>query len=266
VTEIWVGGVAICGPGLDGWEASRAVLAGQHPYVPLPPVLPPPAMLAPNERRRAGQVTRLALSMAQQAAAMHGALPAELRSIFGSASGDGATVNAILDAMTDPNGAVSPTQFHNSVHNAAAGYWSIGIGSSQAASCIAGHDFTVATGLLQAAAEAHALRRPVLLCLYDCPLPEPLHERRPIGAMFGAALVLLPEPAPHALARLRIAYADVPSPQASERPRHPDLAALSTANPIARMLRLLETLAMAVPDTLTLALLDGRVEVEVTPC
>ncbi|HEY2133442.1 MAG TPA: beta-ketoacyl synthase chain length factor [Acetobacteraceae bacterium] len=264
--DVWVGGVAICGPGLDGWAASVPVLAGRQAYVPAPPLLPPPAMLAPNERRRAGQVTRLALSVAQQAADMHGAPPASLRSIFGSANGDGVTINAIMDALTDPLGAVSPTQFHNSVHNAAAGYWSIGAGSSQAASCIGCHDCTAAAGLLQAAAEAHSLGKPVLLSLFDCPMPEPLHERRPVGAVFGAALVLTPEAVPHALARLGIDYADAPCPAGRATPRHVGLAALSTANPVARILRLLETLALGVPDHLCLESLDGRVDVTATPC
>jgi hypothetical protein len=266
VTAVWVTGVAVCGPGLDGWEASRPVLAGRAPYVPLAPVLPPPALLAPNERRRAGQVTRLALSLAGQASAMHGAAPDALRSIFASANGDGATIGAIMEALSDPAGAVSPTQFHNSVHNAAAGYWSIGAGSAQAASCIGGHDCTAGAGLMQAAAEAACLGRPVLLCLYDCPLPEPLHARRPVQAVFGAALVLAPEPAGHALARLDIAYADAPALPADAQPRAAGLAALSLANPVARILRLLETLALGTADRLALALVDGRIEIVVTPC
>ena len=129
------------------------------------------------------------------------------------------------------------------------------------------HDCTAAAGLLQAAAEAHALGKPVLLCLFDCPLPEPLHERRPVGAVFGAALVLTPEAVPHALARLGIDYADAPCP-ASQRHAAPCRPGrdLSTANPVARILRLLETLALGVPDQLCLELLDGRVDVTVTPC
>ena len=266
MTAVWVTGVAVCGPGLDGWAASRPVLAGQAPYIAAPPTLPPPAMLAPNERRRAGAVTRLALLLASQAAAMHGPDSGALRSIFASANGDGATIAAIMEALSDPAGAVSPTQFHNSVHNAAAGYWSIGAGSAQAASCIGGHDCTAGAGLMQAAAEAAVLARPVLLCLYDCPLPEPLHARRPVHAIFGAALVLAPAPDAHALARLDIAYADAPATACKMQPRQAALAELSLANPVARILRLLESLALGAPDRLALALADGRIEVVVTPC
>ncbi len=269
--ETWIAAVAVLAPGLDGWEASRPVLAGHAPYAPTPPTIPPPALLAANERRRTGQVTRLALALAQQASAMHGSAPGALRSLFASANGDGATVDAILTALADPAGAVSPTQFHNSVHNAAAGYWSIGAGSAQPASSIGCHDHTAAAALLQAAAETRTLRQPVLLCLYDCPMPPPLHARRPIGALFGAAFVLTPAPTSTTMARLRLAYTADDTPAATTPPRNPALAALAAANPIARLLRLLEALATAtenraVEDRFTLAFLDGRLDLVLTPC
>ncbi len=51
-------------------------------------------MLAANERRRAGVVTRLALAVAEEAADSSGVPVASLRSTFGSANGDGTTVHA----------------------------------------------------------------------------------------------------------------------------------------------------------------------------
>ncbi len=41
-----------------------------------------------------------------------------------------------------------PTQFHNSVHNAVAGYWSIATKSTQPMTCLAAHDHSFAAGLL----------------------------------------------------------------------------------------------------------------------
>ncbi len=261
--QAFVAGVSVLGPGLAGWQASLPVLTGQRSYIAEPTRLPIPSMLAANERRRAGDATRLALAVAQEAAAMSGMPAASLRNVFASSNGDGPTVGAILDALSG-EGCVSPTQFHNSVHNAAAGYWSIGAGSSQAATCLGGHDWTVAAGLLTAAAEAQAERRPVLLCLYDVPLPEPLHASRPVAAAFGAALVLTAEPG--GFARLRIDYRDQPPSPGLEQPRHPALAELSRGHPIARILRLLETFAIGQPDRLSLAMLDGRIDVGVAPC
>jgi hypothetical protein len=251
--NVFVAGIGVRGPGLDGWVASAPILRGAEPWTPTAAVLPAPTMLAANERRRTSQVTRLALAVAQEAADMSGLPAAALRSIFGSSNGDGATIHSILDALSDAAGAVSPTQFHNSVHNAAAGYWSIGAGC---------HDATVAAGLLQASAEAMIERRPVLLCLYDAPLPEPLGACRPISGMFGAALVLSPEPLPGA-PQLRVAYHQ--DPPAAEATRLPALEPLRQNHPIARILPLLEMLASGTPGSLSLALIDGRVDLDLFP-
>ena len=54
--------------------------------------------------------------------------PATLPSVFASTHGDLAITDYMCETLaTDPT-AVSPTKFHNSVHNAAAGYWTIGAG------------------------------------------------------------------------------------------------------------------------------------------
>lgn len=266
MTKAFVAGVAVHGPGLPGWEASRRVFAGLAPLTGDTPPLPPPAILAPNERRRAGAVIRLALTVASEASAMAALDPAALRSVFASANGDSLTLHNILMALTEPGGQVSPTQFHNSVHNAPAGYWSIGARATQATICLGCYDFTVAAALMKAVAETAVECQTVLLCVYDLPMPEPLNACRPTRGGFGAALVLTPEASPASLAALRIRYQAGPADPAREPPRHPGLAALSLANPAARILRLLETLALGEPDHLAMTLLDGCLDVTVTPC
>jgi hypothetical protein len=265
VIALFVAGVAVRGDGLDGWEAARPVLAGEAPYVPAPARLPLPAILAPNERRRAGTVTRLALAVASEAAESSGLPSASLRSVFASANGDGATIHAILQNLAEPDAPVSPTQFHNSVHNAAAGYWSIGAGSAQPATCLGCHDSTAGAALLAAAAEAQAEQQPVLLCVYDIPMPEPMNTARPTAGIFGAGLVLSPAFLPGSIARLGIAWQADRPPPGSEAPRH-DPGGLSQSNPAARILRLLAALAARQPDRLAIALLDGHVDINVEPC
>jgi hypothetical protein len=262
--ELFVTGIAVRGDGLDGWAASRPILAGEAPYLPEPARLPPPAILAANERRRTSPVTRLALAVAQEAADSSGLPPGALRCVFATSNGDGATVHAILETLAGPDRHVSPTQFHNSVHNAAAGYWSIGAGSAQPATCLGCHDATAAAALMAAAAEAQVEHQPVLLCVYDLPLPAPLNAARATAGIFGAGLVLAPEPA-GALARLRIDWRAEPAPPDREAPRH-DLGGLAHTNPAARILRLLETLACRQADRLALALIDGHIDVSVQPC
>ncbi len=259
MTGAHVVGVAVLGSGLPDWAAARAVLAGTEPWHGGEVVLPPPALLSATERRRTGPAVRLALAVASAAASASGIDPATLRPVFASGNGDGNTVAAILDAMARPDGFVSPTQFHNSVHNAAAGYWSIGTASNQPATCLGGHDWSFGCGLLKAVAECAAGQHPVLLCAYDLPLPSPIDAKRPTGPAFGAAFVLVP--AGHG-PRLSIEW--YPQPATRAEPLNPALRDLAAGNPAARSLRLLEALARGGSDAFDVALLDGSLGVTVS--
>jgi Beta-ketoacyl synthase, N-terminal domain len=264
-----VAGVAVWGPGLEGWAASQPILAGERDYTPGDVSPPVPAILPANERRRAGAAVRLALAVAQQATEMAGVPPGGVRSIFASSNSDGAVVHAILESLAGPDRQISPTQFHNSVHNAAAGYWTIATGSGQAASSIGCHDATFAAGLLMAAADIATEGKPVLLCAYDLPLPSPLCEKRRTTVPFAAGLVLAPmseatQPG-KALVELGLEFAAEAPAIEDEAPSTPQLAALALANPAARSLRLLQAIAGGVAARLAAGLLDGRVEIEVRP-
>lgn len=259
----WVGGLAVLGPGLPGWKNSEAVLAGAAPWTPAECAVPPPAMLPATERRRTSLAVRLALAAAAEAAAGEDA--AALETVFASSNGDGAVVGAILETLSDPAGAISPTQFHNSVHNAAAGYWGIGAGSTSPSVSVGGHDDTVAAGLLQAAAAVSARRRRVLFCAYDAPLPPPLDAVRRTTVPFAAAMVLLPEAGGAARAALDLRFRPG-LPVADAEPVDP-LDALAAENPAARALPLLRALAARQAASLRLPLLgDACLEIEVAPC
>ncbi|MBV9509463.1 MAG: beta-ketoacyl synthase chain length factor, partial [Caulobacteraceae bacterium] len=229
---------------------------------------PPPRtpILSPTKRRRAGLSVRLALAVALEASEMAGFAAGAIRSVFATSNGDGPVVHAILETLAGPDRQVSPTQFHNSVHNAAAGYWSIGAGSQLPALCLGCHDATFAAGLLKAGCEALVEGGPVLLCVYDAPLPPPLDALRPTSGAFGVALVVAPEESEGALARLSLRYAAQAAEPARSEPLAAGLRALAMRNPAARSLRLLESLARSEPGALQAELLDGRMEIEVEPC
>jgi len=263
--QAFIQGVSVCGPGLDGWAPSRAILAGEEAYVPRPTQPAVPSVLAANERRRTGAAVRLALSVAQQASEMAGIAPGSIPSVFGTSNSDGAVMHAILETLA-LDAPVSPTQFHNSVHNAASGYWSIATGSRQPTSCLSGHDGTAAAALLKAAAAVTVEQVPVLLCVYEVPMLEPLASRRPTEGSFGAALVLTPRAVPGALARLGVSCQPYPATAEQEAPRGVAWRDLAAGNAAARLLRLLESLAQGVADAFALRLLDGRVAVTLEPC
>ena len=266
-------GVSVWGPGLEGWEASRPILAGEAAYSARPSPPPPPAFLPANERRRTGPLVRLALVAAHEAAVMSGLPPASLRLVFGTSNGDSAVVNDILETLSVAGRPVSPTQFHNSVHNAAAGYWSIGVGSRRPATCLGCHEDTFAASLLKAVAEVRVEGEPVLLCVYDAPVPAPLSAKRPTASAFAVGLVLAPsdgEPEGAVSGRratLAVRYRSEPARDglSGAQPRLAALAPLAAGNPAARVLRLLEALACREEAEIAYPYLDGRLEVRLTP-
>jgi hypothetical protein len=262
----FITGVAVWGPGLPGWDASLPVLAGRRAYVAEDTPPPPPSILPATERRRAGVTVRLALTVAQQAMAMAGETIGGVRSVFGSGNGDGAVLHAILEELAKPDPQVSPTQFHNSVHNAAAGYWTIATASHEAATSLGCHDGSFAAALLKAVAELRVEGKPVMFCLYDAPFPEPLASARPMTAAFAAGFVLAPEPTATTLMRIDIGYRAAPPDPATEAPLQPALHALWRGNPAARALRLLEHIARGEGGVACAGLLDGRIDIFMQPC
>ena len=110
--------------------------------------------------------------------------------VFVSSDGDGDIVHRLCTAMAAPGSAVSPTDFHNSVHNAATGYWSIGAHSTAPSTALCAYDGSFAAGLLEAACLAATEARAVLLVAVDLPYPPPLAAHRPVRHGFAAAFAL----------------------------------------------------------------------------
>jgi len=100
-----VEGVGLLGPGLSGWEAARAILAGREAYVPAPTVIPAPEALPAVERRRAGKSVKLALAAGLAAAADAKREARELTAVFASSTGDGDNLHAICNAALEGMGA-----------------------------------------------------------------------------------------------------------------------------------------------------------------
>jgi len=260
---VCIEGVALLGPGLADWPAARAVLAGESPYRAAPTVVPAPALLPPNERRRSGTAVKIALTMGAAALEACGREAAGIATVFASSSADGDTCHAICESLAGPERLISPTRFHNSVHNAPAGYWSIATRSMAASTSVCGYDASFGAGLLEACALVHALGEAVLLFAYDAPYPEPLWAKRPVADAFGTALVLAPAAAGRGLARLELEL----GAQAPSRLEDAALEALRRGIPTARCLPLLSLLARAEPGTAVLDYLDElRLAATLAPC
>ncbi len=164
---------------------------------------------------------------------------------------------------------VSPTLFHQSVHNTAAGYWGIATTGRQSSTALSCYDDSFAAGLVEAVATVREEQRPVLLVTYDLAVPAPLDEARPITEGFAAAFVLGP-PADDSTVILRLRLEQVFAGESSclsERLADEALERLRLNNPAARSLPLLCAVAAAVPRTVALAWLENqRLQLTIEPC
>src|SRR3546814_5260866 len=137
-------------------DLARGVLRGEATFQPEPLAPYAPPLLPPNERRRATPVVRQAFRVAEEAIAGRDA--GDLATVFAGSDADMAILQRISAALATPERIVSPTDFHNSVHNAAAGYWGIGTGSRAPSTTLAGYDASFALGLLEAGLERKSTR------------------------------------------------------------------------------------------------------------
>ena len=151
----WIEGIGFLAPGLPDWPTARAVLRGEQAYENAPSVLPAPAILPPAERRRASRVVKLTLAVGREAAAHAEADVAQLATVFSASGADGHNCHALCEQLAGEDRQISPTRFHNSVHNAAAGYWGIATGAMAPCLVICAYDASFGAGLLDALGHLH---------------------------------------------------------------------------------------------------------------
>jgi hypothetical protein len=260
--QIHVDGIGLFGPGLNGWAHAQEVLAGRADLLTAALSLPVPDALPPAERRRVGLTLKLAMACGFEAVRQAGLDPATLPAVFSSTGGDCDNCHQILDTLASSDRAVSPTRFHNSVHNMPAGYWSIATACMAPSTSLCAYDATFAAGLIEAATQVMCTGQPCLLVAFDTAYPEPLYSLRPIPHAFGLALVLSPSRSASTLATLDLALSHEPmSTLATE-----GLEALRASIPAARSLPMLQALARSASASVVLEYLDGlNLAVSVTP-
>ena len=259
----YIEGIGLLGPGLANWPESQKIFTGHLPYQPQKTVLPAPALLPAAERRRSGALVRLALATGLEAIQSAGLKAADdLPSVFSSSGGDGENCHAICEMLASSDRQISPTRFHNSVHNTAAGYWGIATGAMTSSSVLCAFDASFGAGLLEALTQVVVDGTRTVLLACDTPYPEPLFKARPIPDAFGIALVLSPVKTPKALAEISVALTD----DAADR-LDGELEKLRTAIPSARSLPMLSAIAMRINSRVVLDYLDHTtLAVAISPC
>jgi len=215
---------------------------------------PAPALLAANERRRAPQAVLMALQAAEAAVALQaakaaGAAPdlSTVATVFASAHGDLAIVDALCRSLAQEPLLLSPLRFHHSVHNAASGYFAIGARNREASTAVAGGPWSFAAGWLEAASQCAADQRPVLLVGCDTAAPAgPLQSVNDSREALALALLLAPAGGEGRRVEWRLVPgASAPPPGNPMAAARPLLAALTAPQPAALQLPLSDHLALA---------------------
>jgi hypothetical protein len=239
--DVVIEGVGLWSASLPGWDLGKSILRGEVEPSVNPAARPAPTLLAPNERRRAPDSVLLAFEIAQQACAMAGRDPGSMPAVFASAYGDLAINDYLCATLVQSSQDLSPTKFHNSVHNAPAGYWAIATGCMASTNAVTAGMSTFGAGLLEAAVLAATEGTPVVYAAYDVGACGPLAAVIPCRGAFGAAFVLAPR-RERGGAALRLML--VPAASAELAPAPALLHASQRDNPAAYGLPLLTALAL----------------------
>lgn len=229
-------GIGFWTNGLRSWQAARDYVRGGA-LIEGTSARPSPQLLPPNERRRAPDTVAVALEVALAACEAAGCDPKTLPSVFASTHGELAITDYMAATLASDPRAISPIRFHNSVHNAAAGYWTIGTGCMAPTTAISAFDASFAQGLLEALAQLAAGNETVLLVGYDSAASGPLTTIWNSKGLLGGALVLSRHLRP-GMARMRATLID-----GAYTPSQGPLAVLAGGNAMASMLPLFDALA-----------------------
>ena len=174
-------------------------------------------------------------------------------SVFATCDGDTEIIDRICVALATPGRPVSPTQFHNSVHNAAAGYWAIAARSSMPSTTVSAYHASFVAGLMEACAQLRVEARPVLLVAYDYPAPAPLATCVGAYPPFAVAMVLATRATPQST-RLQV---ETVTGEPVDAMACDALEQLRGSNPAASGLPLLRALASRGPGRVVLPHVDG---------
>jgi len=266
MTTVYLDGIGIEAPGLSTWDQTAPILRGESPFS-FEKRTPPVATLIPeNERRRAGDTIHLAVHVAEEAVNNAKVNAQSLINVFSSFRGSLKIVHHICNASTLLDHPVSPTQFHNSVFNSPASYWSIATGTKGPSTSLTCAESSFPAALLSATACASTQNQGVLLVMYDVESPKPFHKQYAIEFNCGIALVLMPFQSSNSLAKLEINFKPNRARE-MDKILNPSLGKLIRGNASAQPLLILSKVANHENCELSYNYLEkGAVEVNIQPC
>ncbi len=255
-------GIGLIAPGFASWAEATNVLTGMTPYRDrgMPPF--ERLRLPPNAARRLSLSMRIALEVAEEALAQATMPRSSFAGVFACSGGNAESLHKVLQTLAE--NAVSPNQFAQMGHHAAAGSWSIVNGSLSPTSSLGAWDGSFAAGLLEADCQARTAPQPILFVAPDVPPPPAFRAARAVTSAFAVALVLASDRSSAAGGQLRL---HLTPGDGESRMNNPALEALRLNNPAARALPLLRLIACRESGQVLLPYHDTlRLRVGYAPC
>lgn len=240
--KVYLSAVSVVAPGLESWQQSQSVLLGKEAYIKKDLPNFAPAILPANERRRTTPLIKLALHVAEQCIGSDLSIAQEYATVFSSSDGDNGILDKMCRSLNLPGRPISPTNFHNSVHNAPAGYWAIAAKAQYNSNSLSACNESFAAGLIEAATFTAIEQKPVLFVAYDLPAPAPLDTARHLEAAFGMAMCLSGKRDESSIAELELEL-DCSTEAQYSACEDKALEKLRQGNPAARALPLLQVIA-----------------------
>ena len=189
--KISVSGIGIWAHGIANWEAFQDWRQSPDTLsLPAEATAPSADIIPPREKRRVPLITRMAIEAGIQACRMAAIDPGQATTVFSSCMGDTDVTDYMCRVLATPEKAMSPTKFHNSVHNATSGYWSIFTGGHHSGGFVGAYLQSFATALIEAATLTLSENKPTLLVMYDIANRNPMHDACPIDTPLAYALLL----------------------------------------------------------------------------
>jgi len=189
MTDVDIVGVGVWSENFSNWDEFCSVFAGGagSQATTLKPELIPA-----KERRRAPLSVKMAVEVMDQACRMSALVPSEVATVFASVYGDMGTTDYICRTLDTAPRTVSPTRFHNSVHNAPTGNWAIATHCQLPANAISAYLYTASMAFLEGAIQVLEDDIPVLVCVQELASPTAVKPIYDSEQSLSTALLLAP--------------------------------------------------------------------------
>ncbi|MBR0701952.1 beta-ketoacyl synthase chain length factor [Bradyrhizobium diazoefficiens] len=257
----FVEAVAVVGSGLQDWDMAQSALRDPSTYRPGQVMTDGSDTMPPNERRRTTPVIRLVLQVMQQLQSRSTIDLSRSASVFATSWGDLQVIENMMSSLIAPGIPVSPVQFHNMVHNAPAGYWSIGARARSSSTSLTAGDGTFAAGLADAVACANSHDDEcVSYVCYEHPGPAVFEDYSPINTPFAVAMLLTAKRTERSSCSVALEICPAMPETTME---YADLESLRRGNPAARSLPLLQATTRDDAQRVILSLATGKSSVAI---